>query len=82
MQFGQGYTFSNTSITKETRTGTDYFSEPRLVEQFDKTKLITEMNSYSTVENAKYSVPMALELGADIIIVCSSAYQKQRWKAR
>ena len=41
---------------------------------FDKTKLIKEMNSYSTVENAKFSGPMALELGADIIIVCSSAY--------
>ena len=41
---------------------------------FDKTKLIKEMNSYSTVENAKFSVPIALELGADIIIVCSSAY--------
>ena len=41
---------------------------------FNKDKLILEKNSYSTVENAKYSVPIAIELGAEIIIVCSSAY--------
>jgi hypothetical protein len=40
----------------------------------NKDKLVLEKNSYSTVENAKYSVPIALELGAEIIIVCSSAY--------
>ena len=38
MQFGQVYSFRNTSITKETNTGTDYFREPRLVEHFDTTK--------------------------------------------
>ena len=41
---------------------------------FNKEKLIIEPNSYSTVENAKYSVPLAKELGATKIIVCSSAY--------
>lgn len=46
-----------------------------LVEKgFDKEKLILEPNSYSTVENAKYSVPLAKKLGAEQIIVCSSAY--------
>ena len=41
---------------------------------FNKNKLILEPNSYSTVENARYSVPIAKELGAERIIVCSSAY--------
>lgn len=41
---------------------------------FNKDKLIKEMNSHSTVENAKYSIPIALELKADVIIVCSSSY--------
>lgn len=41
---------------------------------FPKDKLILEKTSLSTVENALYSVPIALELGAEIIIVCSSAY--------
>ena len=41
---------------------------------FDRSKLLLEKLSNSTVENAKYSVPIALELGAEIIIVCSSAY--------
>ena len=41
---------------------------------FNKDKLIKEMKSCSTIENAKYSVPIALELGAELIIVCSSPY--------
>lgn len=46
-----------------------------LVEKgFNKEKLVLEPNSYSTVENAKYSVPLAKQLGAERIIVCSSAY--------
>ena len=38
MQFGQGYKFSDTAITKETSTSTKYFKEPRLIEEYDKTK--------------------------------------------
>ena len=38
MQFGQNYSFSNTSITKDTSTETNYYREPRLVEDKDKTK--------------------------------------------
>ena len=41
---------------------------------FNKEKLILEDNSLSTVQNAKFSVPMAKELGAELIIVCSSGY--------
>lgn len=41
---------------------------------FNKDKFILEKESLSTVGNAKYSVPLAKELGAEIIIVCSSAY--------
>ena len=41
---------------------------------FNKDKLILEDNSLSTVQNAKFSVPMAKELGAELIIVCSSGY--------
>ena len=37
-QFGQNYIFSNTSITKETSTGSSCYSEPRLLENTDKTK--------------------------------------------
>ena len=48
MQFGQGYTFSNTSITKETNTGTSYYREPRLVEQYDKTKYY--LQRYSNID--------------------------------
>ena len=38
MQFGQNYSFSNTSITKETSTNSYYFREPKLVENHDITK--------------------------------------------
>ena len=37
-------------------------------------KLILEDKSLSTVENAKFSVPLAEKLGAEMIIVCSSLY--------
>lgn len=40
----------------------------------NKDKLIKEEQSLTTVQNAKYSVPMAKKLGAEIIIVCSSGY--------
>ena len=43
-------------------------------EGFDKDKLILEKNSKSTVENALYSIPIAKELGAKTIIICSSLY--------
>lgn len=46
-----------------------------LVEKgMDPNRLIKEDKSYSTVDNAKYSVPIAKELGADVIMVCSSSY--------
>ena len=41
---------------------------------FNKEKLILEKESYSTVQNAKYSIPIAKKLGAELIIVCSSGY--------
>lgn len=40
----------------------------------NKKKLILEDRSLSTVENAKYSVPLAEQLGAEMIIICSSLY--------
>lgn len=40
----------------------------------NKEKLILEDKSLSTVENAKFSVPLAETLGAEMIIVCSSPY--------
>lgn len=41
---------------------------------FDKDKLILEDKSISTIENAKFSIPIAEKLGAEIVIVCSSLY--------
>lgn len=41
---------------------------------FNKDKLIKEDKSYSTVENAKYSVPIAKALNPDVIMVCTSSY--------
>lgn len=38
----------------------------------DENKIIPESKSMSTYENAKFSIPMALELNPDTIIVCSS----------
>ncbi len=40
----------------------------------DKSLLIKEENSHSTYENALFSVPIAKDLGADTIIVCTSDY--------
>ena len=40
----------------------------------NKDKLIMEKDSLSTVGNAKYSIPIAKELGAEVVIVCSSPY--------
>ena len=40
----------------------------------EKERLILEDKSYSTVENAKYSVPIAKKLNPDMIILCTSAY--------
>lgn len=39
-----------------------------------KERLILEDQSYSTVENAKYSIPIAKKLNPDLIIICTSAY--------
>lgn len=41
---------------------------------FNKDKLIKEDKSLSTVQNALYSIPIAKEKGAEIIIVCTSGY--------
>ena len=48
MQFGQNYIFSNNSITKETNTESDYYREPRLVENNDKTKYYLQI--YSNID--------------------------------
>lgn len=39
-----------------------------------KDRLILEDQSYSTVQNAKNSVPIVKELGADILMICTSLY--------
>ena len=39
-----------------------------------KERLILEDQSYSTVENAKYSISIAKKLNPDLIIICTSAY--------
>ena len=41
---------------------------------FNKDKLILEDKSFSTKQNAEFSIPIAEKLGAEIIIVCSSLY--------
>lgn len=41
---------------------------------FNKNKLILEDKSYSTIQNAKYSIPIVKKLGVDMVIVCTSAY--------
>lgn len=41
---------------------------------FNKEKLIIEKDSLSTVQNAKFSIPIAKKLGAEIIIICSNTY--------
>ncbi len=40
----------------------------------DENKLIMEDKSFTTVENAKYSIPIAKSLSATKIIVCTSSY--------
>ena len=49
MQFGQGYSFSTTSIIKETNTGADYYREPRLAERYDKAKYY--LQKYMKINN-------------------------------
>ena len=49
MQFGQGYEFSNTSITKNTSTYEGNYREPRIVENFDRTK--DYLQRYSNIDN-------------------------------
>ena len=44
---------------------------------FDKSKLIKEDQSLTTVQNAKFSIPIAEKLGAEILIVCSSLYHSE-----
>lgn len=56
----------------------DKMEEYLLNEGFEKERLIKESKSLSTIENAKFSIPIAKELGAEIIIVCSSDYHFAR----
>lgn len=56
------------------KTEADAMYEYLVNKGFDEKKLIKEGNSLTTVENAKYSVPLAIELGAETIMVCSSMY--------
>ena len=52
MQFGQNYTFSSTSITKETTVHINYYREPRLLEKYDETKYYLQKHSnINTREN-------------------------------
>ena len=44
----------------------------------EKERLIKEDQSHSTYENALYSLPIAKELGAELIIVCTSDYHLAR----
>ena len=46
LQFGQNYIFSNTSIIKNTGENAVNLSEPRLVEEFEKTKKDLQRYSY------------------------------------
>ncbi|MBQ8292250.1 MAG: YdcF family protein [Bacilli bacterium] len=50
---------------------------------FEKEKLIIEKESLTTFQNAANSVPIAKEMGAEVIIVCTSAYHlgDPRYKA-
>lgn len=40
----------------------------------EKERLILEDKSHSTVENAKYSVPIIKELNIELVIICTSLY--------
>ena len=59
---------------KAGRTEADAMYEYLVNNRFTKSKLIKEGNSLSTVENALYSVPIAKDLGAEVLLVCTSAY--------
>lgn len=56
------------------RTEADAMYENLIKMGMNPDKLIKEGNSLSTVQNAKYSVPIAKELGAEVLIICTSAY--------
>ena len=56
------------------RTEADAMYENLIKMGLDSNKLIKEGNSLSTIQNAKYSVPIAKELGAEVLIICTSAY--------
>lgn len=56
------------------RTEADAMYENLIKMGISPSKLIKEGNSLSTVQNAKYSVPIAKELGAEVLIICTSAY--------
>ena len=56
----------------------DKMEEYLLNEGFEQSRLIKENKSHSTIENAKFSIPIAKELGAEIIIVCTSDYHFAR----
>lgn len=40
----------------------------------NKDRLIIEKDSLTTVQNAKFSIPLVKQLNPDIVIVCSSPY--------
>ena len=54
MQFGQGYTFSYVSITKETDIREWFYKEPRLEEQHDKTNYNLQKYAYMNEERENY----------------------------
>jgi len=56
------------------RTEAEAMYEHLVAMGIDSKKLIKENESLSTVGNAKYSVPIAIKLGAEVLIVCTSAY--------
>ena len=45
----------------------------------DKSMIIQEDNSLTTKENAQYSVPIIVELGAETVILCTSEEHMKRW---
>ena len=56
------------------RTEAEAMYENLVLMGMNPDKLIKENDSLSTVQNAKYSVPIAKQLGAEVIIICTSAY--------
>ncbi len=59
---------------KAGRTEADAMREYLLKNGINSDRLIVEGKSLTTVENARFSVPIAKKMGADIIIVCTSLY--------